>query len=192
MHWTLPTLTGCISWCSQHTTHCLQPLDVDIFHNFKRSFRKELQQRLAEGVDVTKYDIGLVRRARERSFTVANIKAGFRDTGIAPLDPDLVFRTGKLSPSIAYSSTSKPVVLPMFSRKHRAAVQQVLEIASQTEHILLPQAQLSLEAQMSADDEDEKKDPLSAQFGREEPKATPAALESSSAFSPLAASICHR
>jgi len=55
-----------------HTTHVLQGLDVAVFGPFKRQWTRSLAE------------------AWTRSFTPENIKAGFRKTGVYPLNPNVI------------------------------------------------------------------------------------------------------
>jgi hypothetical protein len=114
-----------------HCTHVLQPLDVGIFQNFKRSFKARLQAYLKEHQDIKKNKIAeFIKVAREKAFTKNCITRAFRDAGIWPLNPEAVLSSGKLSPAIALSTNqSQTVILPTFSPRFRAQVQEVIKAA---------------------------------------------------------------
>lgn len=75
-----------------HCSHILQPLDLSIFSPLKRALAAETDA-------VVRLDAGRVSRvertqmyirAREKAFTAANIKSGWRNTGLEPLSPIVV------------------------------------------------------------------------------------------------------
>ncbi|KAM0711415.1 hypothetical protein Q7P35_002155 [Cladosporium inversicolor] len=75
-----------------HCSHILQPLDVSVFSPLKRALAAETDA-------VARLDAGRVSRvewtqmyirAREKAFTAANIKSGWRNTGLEPLSPIVV------------------------------------------------------------------------------------------------------
>ena len=72
---------------------------------------------------------GLVTRAWESSMTKSNILSGWRDSGLWPFNPDVVLSSGKLSVSISLSQKEgmPDIILPEFSKKHRPAVQAVID-----------------------------------------------------------------
>jgi hypothetical protein len=138
-----------------HVTHVLQPLDVGIFHNFKSSLHKAIETHMEGKREVSKADIArLVKIAWNTSMTKDNITAGFRDSGIWPVDPDRVLNSGKLSPSIALSTNqeSASIVLPTFSKKHKEAVEKTLEAAKATHRVYQPLMGLAIEAALEAED----------------------------------------
>lgn len=72
-----------------HTSNKLQPLDVSVFFSFKSFYNTALQTWFLEhpGIPVSIFDIaGCVNYAFDKSMTPANIKSGFRKTGIYPFD----------------------------------------------------------------------------------------------------------
>ncbi|KAH9291763.1 hypothetical protein KI387_043047 [Taxus chinensis] len=74
-----------------HTSHKLQPLDVSVFSPFKTYFRAERSKWMAENkcADVKRSDIAeLASRALKKAQTPSNIIAGFKRTGIWPLNYD--------------------------------------------------------------------------------------------------------
>ena len=72
-----------------HTSHALQPLDVACFKTFKTAFRRcrDLWSLENSKKEVGKQDLcEWTSRALKAALTPNNIKAGFRSTGIWPLD----------------------------------------------------------------------------------------------------------
>ena len=68
-----------------HTTHRLQPLDVNVFGPFKSYFRAERAAWMAKnlGLEVKRAElVELASKAFKRALTPSNIMAGFRRTGI--------------------------------------------------------------------------------------------------------------
>ena len=85
---------------------------------------------LKKSRDVAASDVaGLVKRAWESSMTKSNILSGWRDSGLWPFNPDVVLSSGKLSVSISLSQKEgmPDIILPEFSKKHRPAVQAVID-----------------------------------------------------------------
>jgi hypothetical protein len=73
-----------------HTSHTLQPLDVNCFKPFKSTFRKERDESMfknnhREPNKVTL--VGWVDRTFNQSLSKQNIKARFKTTRIWPLNP---------------------------------------------------------------------------------------------------------
>ena len=72
-----------------NTTHICQPLDRGCFGPLKMSWREECHRYISEhpGRGVTKYQFSSIfNKAWTRSMTISNIAAGFRVTGIHPLN----------------------------------------------------------------------------------------------------------
>ena len=71
-----------------NTTHLAQPLDKGCFGPFKAEWKKVCHEHLVkEGRVVTRYSFSqLFGQAWMRSMTIKNIMAGFRVTGVYPLD----------------------------------------------------------------------------------------------------------
>jgi len=91
-----------------HTTHILQPLDVGVFKSFKSNFSKVCNKYLAKNpgrVVTTDILASLVAEAWPNAFTAVNIMAGFKKTGIYPLNPGEV-TDRQLAPSKAFCSQS--------------------------------------------------------------------------------------
>lgn len=85
-----------------HCSHRLQPLDVSVFGPFKSAINKQFEtfMRMNPGRPVQIFDIpAMVSRALELAATEVNIKAGFRSTGIWPMDSD-VFQEIDFLPSV--------------------------------------------------------------------------------------------
>ena len=87
-----------------HCSHKLQPLDVSIYGPFKSYYHAAMISRLQQkpGVPLTMYDIAaLVKLAHEKAMTPTNIIAGFKKTGIFPLDEHVhVFQKHDFAPSL--------------------------------------------------------------------------------------------
>ncbi len=79
-----------------HTSHALQPLDLSVFSSTKEKFRQLLSERTIS----TRRDLDnhifviaeMITKVYEHSLSMVNIKAGFRASGIWPLDPERVLR----------------------------------------------------------------------------------------------------
>jgi len=74
-----------------HTTHLLQPLDKTCFGVLKTCWHQECQEYITRnpGRVVTKFQFSqLFSRAWYTAMTMQNVIAGFRVTGVWPLDPD--------------------------------------------------------------------------------------------------------
>ena len=72
-----------------HTSHVLQPLDVSVFAPLKRALAVETDQasRLQAGRIPRSEWTSMYIRAREAALRPANIKSGFKATGLCPLSP---------------------------------------------------------------------------------------------------------
>ena len=76
-----------------HTSHRLQPLDVGVFAPFKRYFKRyrDAWSVNNKGKGASKQTLAMwVSKALERALTTENITAGFRTTGIFPLNSEAV------------------------------------------------------------------------------------------------------
>lgn len=75
-----------------HTSHRLQPLDVSVFGPLQKYYNAAADAWMMRypGKTITIYDVaGLLGTAFDRAMTPANIKSGFRKTGIFPFDKDI-------------------------------------------------------------------------------------------------------
>ena len=92
-----------------HTTHILQPLDVGVFKSFKTNFSTKARSKyfLKNPGRVVTIDVlaSLVAEAWPNAFTAVNIMAGFKKTGVYPLNPGEV-TDQQLVPSKAFCLTS--------------------------------------------------------------------------------------
>lgn len=75
-----------------HTSHRMQPLDVSFFGSFKAAYRREcdffMKSRVAERIPP--YDVAsLVRKAFSNVTSINKGEAGFRATGLYPLNPNV-------------------------------------------------------------------------------------------------------
>ena len=77
-----------------HTSHKLQPCDVTVFAPLKAAYREQVDRLERGGVNTIgkEHFTSLFSPARERAFTLKNIKAGFAATGLFPFNPDRVLR----------------------------------------------------------------------------------------------------
>ena len=90
-----------------HSSHLLQPLDVALFGPFKRHYYSECAKYLAShmGMNITRHDIcSLASSAYLKSFTPINIQAGFKKTGIFPLEMNII-AADKLFPCESFRET---------------------------------------------------------------------------------------
>ena len=72
-----------------HTSHVLQPLDLSIFAPLKRAYRKQLGflSLLNDSTPLGKQNfLACYRKARLSSLTAVNIKAGWRASGLWPVN----------------------------------------------------------------------------------------------------------
>ena len=94
-----------------HTTHLLQPLDVGVFKSFKVFFSKACSSYLSKHpgrVITTDMIASLVSSAYRSAFTPTNIIAGFRKTGVFPLNPGVI-DDKMLSPSLAFNQQQQTI-----------------------------------------------------------------------------------
>ena len=74
-----------------HTTHALQPLDIVLFSPLKQAWAKAVASEEFDGRKVTKENfLKIYGIAHLQSFTLGNILASFRKSGIWPLDPTII------------------------------------------------------------------------------------------------------
>ena len=121
-HMTLDVIDTCrdnnvILFClPPHTTHALQPLDVSVFKSLKDTFSKA-----ARAMSFAKFFFIISKREFSRvlkspldkSFSIPNIKAGFRKCGIYPFNPDAIAAAAKMVPSQLHNSNSDAGTYPL-------------------------------------------------------------------------------
>ena len=93
-----------------HSSHFLQPLDVGCFSPLKASYSKQIEKMMRMQIThITKDDFfAAYIEAFNASMTERNIKAGFRATGLVPLDPESIIN--RLDPK--FLTPSPPVSRP--------------------------------------------------------------------------------
>jgi hypothetical protein len=93
-----------------HSSHLLQPLDVGCFAVLKRSYGRLVEHKMSLGINhIDKLDfLTLYQQARAQSLSEANIKSGFRGTGLVPYDPSAI-----LSLLPAVHRTPSPLMHPL-------------------------------------------------------------------------------
>lgn len=96
-----------------HTTHLLQPLDVSVFGPFKRAAHLEIDRLSLKGQKpLLKHNIGsALKDVWEKAFSPSNIRAGFKASGIWPLNDKAVpdSKLSKTAASVASSSGAMDV-----------------------------------------------------------------------------------
>lgn len=75
-----------------HTSHRIQPLDVSFFGPFKAAYKREcdlfMKSQLSQRI--TPYDVAsLVRKAFSNVVSMSEGEAGFKATGIFPINPNV-------------------------------------------------------------------------------------------------------
>ena len=77
-----------------HTSHKLQPCDVAVFGPLKTAYREQVENLYRGGADTVgkQHFTLLYSRARDRAFTIRNIKSGFAATGLIPSDRNRVLQ----------------------------------------------------------------------------------------------------
>ena len=89
-----------------HTSHKLQPLDISIFKSFKTHFYtlkesfKEKNLAWSNGNFDKSYLAELASKALKEAFSASNIRAGFRKSGIYPLNVQAM--DGEIGPSSVF------------------------------------------------------------------------------------------
>ena len=79
-----------------HSTYKLQPLDVKVFSPLASYYRKGVVARCqyAATYNVDKIEfLDIYQDAREKAFTIKNIKSGWATAGLSPYNPDIVLET---------------------------------------------------------------------------------------------------
>jgi hypothetical protein len=83
-----------------HASHILQPLDVGCFSPLKRAYKKEvgaLANSNINCIDKLAF-LAAFTAVYQHVFLSENIKAGFRATGLVPLDPEVVVSKLEIKP----------------------------------------------------------------------------------------------
>jgi hypothetical protein len=83
-----------------HASHILQPLDVGCFSPLKRAYKKEvgaLANSHINHIDKLAF-LAVFTAVYQDAFSSDNIKAGFRATGLVPLDPGVVVSKLEIKP----------------------------------------------------------------------------------------------
>jgi hypothetical protein len=82
-----------------HATHKLQPLDVVLYEPLSGAYSQELTAYLHNSQGLLTVKGGdffpLFWAAWTSSFTTANILSSFKNTGVIPMDPDMILRKFK-------------------------------------------------------------------------------------------------
>lgn len=75
-----------------HSSNLIQPLDVGCFAVLKRSYGRQIEGYIRNGVNhIDKPDfLRAFKTARTEAMTLANIQSSFAATGLVPYDPDRV------------------------------------------------------------------------------------------------------
>lgn len=104
-----------------HTSHKLQPCDVDVFGPLKSAYRDEVEDLFRGGANTVgkQHFTLLYDRARARAFTKGNIESAWRKVGLFPFNPDSVLRdmrhpsTGMLTLPKAPMGLDAPIKSPI-------------------------------------------------------------------------------
>jgi hypothetical protein len=75
-----------------HTSHILQPLDVSCFGPLKKAYGSQIENKMRLGINhITKEEfLPTFHTAHRQVMTMENITSGFKATGLAPFDPQIV------------------------------------------------------------------------------------------------------
>jgi len=92
-----------------HSSHYLQPLDVGCYAPLKIIYGRLVQEKMLAGVNhIDKQEfLPLYLQARQQALSPANIKSGFKATGLFPLDPNQALSR------LQIKSNNKPVNKPV-------------------------------------------------------------------------------
>jgi hypothetical protein len=83
-----------------HALHILQPLDVGCFSPLKRAYKNEvgaLANSHINCIDKLAF-LAAFKAVYQGAFSSSNIKAGFRATGLVPIDPGVVVSKLEIKP----------------------------------------------------------------------------------------------
>jgi hypothetical protein len=83
-----------------HSSHLLQPLDVGCFGPLKRAYGKEIEDLMRVHIShITKVEFfAAFKNAFMASFGEANVRGGFRGTGLVPFNPETVISKLDVAP----------------------------------------------------------------------------------------------
>jgi hypothetical protein len=118
-----------------HTSHALQPLDVNVFGPFKRAFRiyrdiwaMNNKEKGAKKVVLAEW----VSKALGRALTSENIQSGFRTPGIYPLNSHAM--DSKMGPSTVYEDAG-PDIDALSQEVQTLTVEEVMEEGECKKHL---------------------------------------------------------
>ena len=119
-----------------YLSHLLQPLDIRYFRPLKRAYRREIENLICGYIThVGKEDfLSAFGVAHRVAITESNIQAGFRASGLTPINPEVVLEKLDLRlRSVTPAPITPPanVIEPWISQTPRTAV----EAGSQSEYI---------------------------------------------------------
>jgi len=116
-----------------HTSHILQPLDVSCFSPLKRAYSSQMENKLRLGIHhITKEEfLPAFLTAHIQVFTIENITAGFRATGLVPFNPEEVLSNlGPIHHATPSPRSSQASYNPKTPRT-------LSEVQKQTKHIMI-------------------------------------------------------
>ncbi|CCF47815.1 transposase, partial [Colletotrichum higginsianum] len=93
-----------------HSSHELQPLDVGCFSPLKHSYSKEIEKMMRMQIShITKDDFfPAFKAAFFASMGENNVRAGFRQAGLVPFNPEVVLSRLDFKPKTPTPSNSRP------------------------------------------------------------------------------------
>jgi DDE superfamily endonuclease/Tc5 transposase DNA-binding domain len=90
-----------------HSSHVLQPLDLSIFSQIKRSYRTQVEEltRFEDSAPIKKIRfVAYYNHAREEVLNERYIRAGWRGAGLFPWDPEKVLQSRQIITGITTST----------------------------------------------------------------------------------------
>jgi hypothetical protein len=113
-----------------HSSHLLQPLDVGCFAALKRSYGRQVEQKMGLGINhIDKQDfLPLYQQARAEALHERNVRSGFAATGLIPYKPERV-----LSLLHALVRTPSPQLQPQPDTYTTATPHNITQLQQQTE-----------------------------------------------------------
>jgi hypothetical protein len=117
-----------------HSSHLLQPLDVGCFGPLKRAYGKEIENFVRAHINhITKVEfLSAFKNAFFAAFGEGNVRAGFRGSGLVPLDPDTVISKLDVKLRTPTPTGSPPTSSDLWTSK---TPQNPIEATSQSEFI---------------------------------------------------------